>query len=78
MERGKVKPAAKRYPFANLIRDTWDDQGYQTSFFLEIHTEDRRTIQVGVVKILRLDQREGPNTLPSFVANRKPLLFAMS
>ena len=66
MERGKVKPAAKRYPFANLIRDTWDDQGYQTSFFLEIHTEDRRTIQVGVVKILRLDQREGPTEVPRY------------
>ncbi|WP_203816337.1 AAA family ATPase [Paractinoplanes ferrugineus] len=66
MERGKVKPAARRYPFANLVRDNWDDQGYQTSFFLEVHTEDRRTIQVGVVKILRLDQREGPTEVPRY------------
>lgn len=66
MERGKVKPAARRYPFANLIRDNWEDQGYQTSFFLEVHTEDRRTIQIGVVKILRLDQREGPTEVPRY------------
>lgn len=66
-ERNRRPPvAAKQQPFVVLIRDNWDDSGLKTSFFVELHTEDRRTLQVGTVKILKLGQTSGPTPLPTY------------
>ncbi|MEV4625794.1 AAA family ATPase [Micromonospora sp. NPDC049523] len=66
-ERGKRRLAAQGHPFAVLVRDNWDDYGFRTSFFLEVHTTDRRTIQLGTVKILRRGQPEGPTQVPTYL-----------
>ena len=66
-ERSRRPPVtAKQQPFVVLIRDSWDDSGLRTSFFVELHTEDRRTLQIGTVKILKLGQNIGPTQLPTY------------
>ncbi|MEU7753468.1 AAA family ATPase [Micromonospora sp. NPDC049171] len=66
VERGKGVPAAQRYPFAVLIRNNWDDDGFKTSFFLEVHTVDHRTVQIGMVKILERGQASGATRVPTY------------
>ena len=51
------------YPAVLLQRDNWDDFGYKTTFTLIVVLDSAKLIEVGAVKILRIDQRGGPTPL---------------
>jgi predicted ATPase len=56
--------AIPSFPGVVLTRDNWDDYGYKTTFFAELHLNSGESYPLGTVKIVQLAQTEGPTPLP--------------
>ncbi len=48
-----------QYPHVVLVRDNWDDYGYQTTFISYLYLSANQEIKLGVTKILKEDQAGG-------------------
>lgn len=47
------------YPYATLTQDNWDDFGYKTTFYVQIHLSKVDKFDLGLVKILHIKQKLG-------------------
>ena len=52
-------PDYKKYPFVELVNDNWNDYGFKTLFHPIVHLSQKRYVNLGNVKILKLDQEYG-------------------
>lgn len=56
---------SKKYPYAVLVRDKWDDFGYKSTFNVTLHLRENKSVELGDVKIVRADQRAGETKMPA-------------
>ena len=56
--------APRDYPYVALVRDSWDDYGYKTTFQATMHVSAEDEIDLGNLKIMRTDQRGGYTEMP--------------
>ncbi|UOZ08828.1 AAA family ATPase [Amycolatopsis sp. WQ 127309] len=69
---------AKNYPYAELLRERWDDHSIRTLFYLTLHLNDETEIDVGEVKIAAKGQRAGETVLPgSSFLNLGPSYYSL-
>lgn len=56
----KPMPPLRDYPFVLLVRDSWDDYGYKTTFFSYYYsTEQSDPVEIGRVKIMKEGLEDG-------------------
>ena len=62
--RDGLSPRVDEFPHVILIQDNWDDYGYQTTFESGLRLSADETIDLGNVKILKIDQTGGYTEVP--------------
>jgi energy-coupling factor transporter ATP-binding protein EcfA2 len=61
---GKQAPASPAYPYVRLTQDNWDDYGYKTTFAAVLFLSADFSVELGNLKILKLEQESGFTPVP--------------
>jgi len=59
-----AKKTPAQYPYVILVQDGWDDFGYKTMFYAELHLSLNEIHHLGNVKILKKGQLKGFTEMP--------------
>lgn len=52
--------AISSFPAVILVKDNWDDYGFKTSFYAELHLSSTNVVELGMVKVLRYEYAAEP------------------
>lgn len=63
-DKNNAENLSAEFPYVVLERDNWDDFHYKTTFTAELSLSENETIDLGSLKILKIDQTKGFTPMP--------------
>lgn len=62
--KSEEPPKIRRFPYAVLVQDNWDDFGYKTTFQITLHVSAHERHDLGYIKIIKVGQTSGYTQMP--------------